>query len=80
MQGEEKVRPDLGLRVHEDARVDRRDTAESERQVVEREIDDVIGLGNLLQDSRLNHRAQVTAGILAEASSDLIREFFRARR
>jgi tRNA(adenine34) deaminase len=37
-------------------------------------------LGNLVQDPRLNHRVQVTAGILADASSNLIREFFRARR
>ena len=37
-------------------------------------------LGNLVQDPRLNHRVQVTAGILADASSELMREFFRARR
>jgi tRNA(adenine34) deaminase len=37
-------------------------------------------LGNLLQDSRLNHRAEVTAGVLAEASATLLQDFFRARR
>ncbi len=37
-------------------------------------------LGNLLQDSRLNHRCEVTAGVLADASAELLRSFFRARR
>jgi tRNA(adenine34) deaminase len=37
-------------------------------------------LGNLLQDPRLNHRARVTAGVLAESSAQLLREFFRERR
>jgi tRNA(adenine34) deaminase len=37
-------------------------------------------LGNLLQDSRLNHRCDVTAGVLADASADLLRSFFRERR
>jgi tRNA(adenine34) deaminase len=37
-------------------------------------------LGNLLQDPRLNHRVRLTAGVLAEASSQLLREFFRERR
>jgi len=37
-------------------------------------------LGNLLQDSRLNHRAEVTAGVLAEESAALLQTFFRARR
>lgn len=37
-------------------------------------------LGNLLQDPRLNHRALVTSGVLAEASSALIKNFFRQRR
>ena len=37
-------------------------------------------LGNLLQDSRLNHRAEVNGGISAETSSALLRTFFRARR
>ena len=37
-------------------------------------------LGNLLQDPRLNHRAEVTPGILALPSRTLLREFFRHRR
>jgi tRNA(adenine34) deaminase len=37
-------------------------------------------LGNLLQDPRLNHRADVTGGLMAEASSALLQGFFRARR
>lgn len=37
-------------------------------------------LENLLQDRRLNHRARLTAGVLAEASGELLRAFFRARR
>ncbi len=37
-------------------------------------------LGNLLQDPRLNHRAEVTAGVLASASAGLLHDFFRARR
>jgi len=37
-------------------------------------------LGNLLQDARLNHRAEVVSGVLAQASSSLLQEFFQARR
>ncbi len=37
-------------------------------------------LGNLLQDPRLNHRAEVTSGVLAETSSTLLQGFFKARR
>ena len=37
-------------------------------------------LGDLLQDSRLNHQAEVTSGVLADASSTLLQGFFRARR
>jgi tRNA(adenine34) deaminase len=37
-------------------------------------------LGNLLQDPRLNHRCVVTAGVGADASATLLREFFRERR
>lgn len=37
-------------------------------------------LGNLLQDSRLNHRCAVTPGVLAAASAELLRAFFRDRR
>jgi len=34
-------------------------------------------LVNLLQDPRLNHRVECIGGILAEASSELLRNFFR---
>lgn len=37
-------------------------------------------LGNLLQDDRLNHRCEVTPGVLADASAALLRAFFRDRR
>jgi tRNA(adenine34) deaminase len=37
-------------------------------------------LGNLLQDARLNHRCTVTTGVLADASADILRGFFRERR
>lgn len=37
-------------------------------------------LENLVQDPRLNHRAEVRAGVLAEASAALLRDFFRERR
>lgn len=37
-------------------------------------------LGNLIQDHRLNHRAEVTSGVLADASAHLLQAFFRARR
>ncbi len=37
-------------------------------------------LGNLCQDQRLNHRVELEAGVLAVESSQLLREFFRARR
>jgi len=37
-------------------------------------------LGNLLQDPRLNHRCAVTPGVLADASSRLLKAFFRERR
>jgi len=35
---------------------------------------------NLLQSAALNHRAEVTDGVLAEECGTLLREFFRARR
>ena len=35
---------------------------------------------NTLVDARHNHRIEVTGGLLAEASSELLRDFFRARR
>jgi tRNA(adenine34) deaminase len=37
-------------------------------------------LGNLLRDTRLNHRCEVTSGVLADESSALLRAFFRERR
>ena len=37
-------------------------------------------LGNLLQDERLNHRCEVTSGVLRQESSELLKSFFRARR
>jgi tRNA(adenine34) deaminase len=37
-------------------------------------------LGCIVQDVRLNHRTQLSAGVLAEPSGDLLRDFFRARR
>ncbi len=36
--------------------------------------------GNLLQDDRLNHRMELTSGILAEDCGDILRSFFRDRR
>ena len=40
-------------------------------------------LGSLYQvhqDERLNHRFEVTAGVLAEASAQLLKDFFRSKR
>ena len=37
-------------------------------------------LGNLVQDPRLNHRVSLTTGVLADASSELLQDFFRRRR
>ena len=37
-------------------------------------------LGNLLDDPRLNHRVEVSSGVLAEDCGDLLRAFFRDRR
>jgi len=37
-------------------------------------------LENLVQDPRLNHRVDVTAGVLAGECGAVLREFFRARR
>ena len=37
-------------------------------------------LGNILADARLNHRPEVTSGVLAEPCGELLRAFFRARR
>jgi tRNA(adenine34) deaminase len=40
----------------------------------------VDSLGGLLRDTRLNHRCDVTDGILAGESAELLRAFFRERR
>jgi tRNA(adenine34) deaminase len=37
-------------------------------------------LYNIVQDERLNHRLEVSAGILAEQCSKLLRDFFSQRR
>jgi tRNA(adenine34) deaminase len=37
-------------------------------------------LASIVQDPRLNHRLDVTAGVLADHSAALLRAFFRARR
>jgi tRNA(adenine34) deaminase len=40
----------------------------------------VKSLYNIVQDSRLNHRVEVTSGVLAEECSALLQEFFLHRR
>ena len=37
-------------------------------------------LGDLVRDSRLNHRLEVSSGVRADQSAGLLREFFAARR
>lgn len=37
-------------------------------------------LYDLVREPRLNHRAEVTAGVRAQECGDLLRDFFRARR
>jgi tRNA(adenine34) deaminase len=37
-------------------------------------------LGNLLEDPRLNHRPQVTSGVLANECGEVLKNFFRDRR
>jgi tRNA(adenine34) deaminase len=37
-------------------------------------------LGNLVQDPRLNHRAELVTGVQADASGELLQGFFRDRR
>jgi tRNA(adenine34) deaminase len=37
-------------------------------------------LGNLVQDERLNHRVELTGGVLQEECGELLRAFFRGRR
>jgi len=40
----------------------------------------VKSLYNIVQDSRLNHRVEVTSGVLADECSALLTEFFQKRR
>ncbi len=40
----------------------------------------VESLYSLVDDARLNHRVQVTGGVLAEACGSMLSEFFRAKR
>ncbi len=37
-------------------------------------------LGNLVQDARLNHRVELTSGVLANECGELLKEFFAERR
>ena len=37
-------------------------------------------LENLVQHPRLNHRVEMTTGVLAQGAGDVLRAFFRARR
>ena len=37
-------------------------------------------LGNLVQDPRLNHRVDLTGGVLADECGELLKGFFRERR
>jgi len=37
-------------------------------------------LGNLVQDERLNHRVELSSGVLREECSEVLRAFFRDRR
>ncbi len=37
-------------------------------------------LACIVQDPRLNHRMQLTSGVLAEESAEMLRTFFRERR
>ncbi len=37
-------------------------------------------LGDLVRDERLNHRIEVTSGVLADECGELLREFFQERR
>lgn len=40
----------------------------------------VHSLYTITEDNRLNHRLEVTGGVLAEEAADLMRDFFRSRR
>ena len=35
---------------------------------------------NIVEDTRLNHRAKLTSGVLADECADLLREFFGRQR
>jgi tRNA(adenine34) deaminase len=37
-------------------------------------------LGDLLRDPRLNHRVELTSGVLADECGETLRDFFRSRR
>ena len=37
-------------------------------------------LGCVVQDPRLNHRVELTAGVLGDVAAETLRRFFRARR
>jgi tRNA(adenine34) deaminase len=37
-------------------------------------------LMNIVQDDRLNHKVEITAGILALECGNILKEFFRERR
>jgi tRNA(adenine34) deaminase len=37
-------------------------------------------LACIVQDPRLNHRVEITSGVLAESAGTVLRDFFRARR
>jgi tRNA(adenine34) deaminase len=39
-----------------------------------------VSLGQVLQDPRLNHRAQITEGVRADQARALLQEFFRKKR
>lgn len=39
-----------------------------------------LSIYNIVQDPRLNHSMEVTTGVLAEASAELLRSFFAGRR
>ena len=38
------------------------------------------GLMNLLQEPKLNHRCEISAGVRGDECGQLLREFFRGRR
>jgi tRNA(adenine34) deaminase len=40
----------------------------------------VRSLYNIVQDERLNHRLEVTSGVLADECSQLLQDFFKRRR